>query len=137
MYRPNSALAGSDLRPLWWQRVTTRVFNQTSSVYQTPVERHWLDTNLVTRKFKEHFRIIEGMGEFNTKCPADIFSLTAVYMPAIVSDVNAHYKQMRLLKKKATTTYPNYPKGTRTRLQLYRDYENCSCTGTTRTSRRP
>ena len=97
MYRPNSALAGSDIRPLWWQRVTTRVFNQTSSVYQTPVERHWLDTNLVTRKFKEHFRIIEGMGEFNTKCPADIFSLTAVYMPAIVSDVNAHYKQMRLL----------------------------------------
>ena len=43
------------------QMVATKVFNKTSSVYQTPVERQWLDTNLVTRKFKEHFRIIEAM----------------------------------------------------------------------------
>lgn len=29
------------------------MFNKTSSVYQTPVERQWFDTNLVTRKWKE------------------------------------------------------------------------------------
>ena len=82
------------------QMVATKVFNKTSSVYQTPVERQWLDTNLVTRKFKEHFRIIEAMGEFSSDSNSDIFSLTSVYMPELVSDVNAHYEAMRYCKKK-------------------------------------
>ena len=104
------------------QMVATKVFNKTSSVYQTPVERQWLDTNLVTRKFKEHFRIIEAMGEFSSDSNSDIFSLTSVYMPELVSDVNAHYEAMRYCKKKVTTTNPDYPKGTSTRLHLYQDY---------------
>jgi hypothetical protein len=106
------------------QTVATRVFNKTSSVMQTPVERQWGDTNLITRKFKEHFRLIEASGDFDTKCASDIFSLTAVYMPEIVKDVDDHYEQMRMKTKKADTSNPDYPKGTSTRLQLYEDYEN-------------
>ena len=105
------------------QMVATKVFNKTSSVYQTPVERQWLDTNLVTRKFKEHFRIIEAMGEFSSDSNSDIFSLTSVYMPELVSDVTPITKQCATAKKSLQTTNPNYPKGTR--LHLYQEYGSC------------
>ena len=89
-------------------------------MYQTPIERQWLDTNLVTRKWKIgtcplivsrmgfllsctiiccsilEFRLLEAAGFLivDAKHPdhaGDLFSLIAVYRAAIVRDVDAHY----------------------------------------------
>jgi hypothetical protein len=98
-------------------------------VYQTPVERQWLDTNLVTRKWKIgtcplivsrmgfllsctiiccsilEFRLLEAAGFLivDAKHPdhaGDLFSLIAVYRAAIVRDVDAHYEAVCLMNKK-------------------------------------
>lgn len=104
-----------------------RVFNRTSSVYNTPIERSWGDTNMVTRKWKAEFRVLEAEGYISMDSAsldhaADIFSLTTVYLPAIKRDIDAHYSMVRHMKKAKDTTNPNYPTGKQRRGQLYEDY---------------
>ena len=101
-------------------------------MYQTPIERQWLDTNLVTRKWKIgtcplivsrmgfllsctiiccsilEFRLLEAAGFLivDAKHPdhaGDLFSLIAVYRAAIVRDVDAHYEAVCLMNKKKDT----------------------------------
>ena len=53
--------------------IGVRRFNKTSSIYNTPVERHWHDVNLVTFKYKEEFRLLETLGAFEKHDPVDVF----------------------------------------------------------------
>ena len=53
-----------------------RRFHQTSSVHNTVVERHWVDVNRVTRKWKVEFYLLESMGAFVVGDAGDTFSLT-------------------------------------------------------------
>ena len=104
------------------QMVPVRVFHKTSSVFQGPVERHWGDTNMVTLKYKDEFKCLESMGVVDVDDPVDLFCLLSVYMGRFTSDVDAHYRSVRVMEKKKDTANPNYPKGTHLRTQLYRDY---------------
>jgi hypothetical protein len=96
-----------------------RRFNKTSSIYNTPVERHWHDANLVTYKYKEEFRLLETLGAFEKNDPVDVLCLTSIYFESIKADLDSHHEAMRLRKKKKDTNNPNYPIGTQRRCSLY------------------
>lgn len=99
-----------------------RRFNKTSSIYQTPVERHWGDANQMTSKFKREFELLECLGAMSVDDPGDIFSVIAVYKAAFESDVNEHYLSMRNRLKKVDTLNPDYPAGKQRRWELYTMY---------------
>ena len=106
------------------QYVGIRRFNQTSPVHNTAIERHLVDLNMVTRKWKQEFLLLEAAGVFQVCDAGATFSLIAVYGPLIESDVNGHYLAMRQRKKRRSTCNPNYPKKTQRRWELYSLYHS-------------
>ncbi len=110
---------------MYFQVIGVRRFNKTSSIYNTPVERHWHDVNLVTYKYKEEFRLLEILGAFVKHDPVDVFCLTSVYFECIKEDLDAHYNAMRFRKKKKDTKNPDFPVGTRRRCSLYSHGFDC------------
>ena len=116
---------------MYFQVIGVRRFNKTSSIYNTPVERHWLDVNLVTYKYKEEFRLLETLGAFVKHDPVDVFCLTSVYFNCLKEDLDAHYNAMRLRKKKKDTKTPDFPVGTRRRSSLYSHGVDCGTPLTT------
>ena len=113
------------LKMCLFQVIGVRRFNKTSSIYNTPVERHWHDVNLVTYKYKEEFRLLETLGVFEKHDPIDLFCLTSVYFDCIKADLDAHYNAMRFRNKKKDTRNPDYPVGTRRRCSLYSHGNDC------------
>lgn len=71
------------------QVVAVRRCNQTSSVHNSRVERHWRDVNYCTWKWKEEFGVLVMLGAFEIGDCGDLFSLHAVYVPLIEVDVEA------------------------------------------------
>lgn len=62
--------------------------------------------------------------EFLTTSDAlDLFSLTETYYEAVEANVNAHYRMMQNKKKNKSTKDPDYPTGTRRRLELWHGFE--------------
>jgi hypothetical protein len=106
------------------QRTVVRPFNKTSSKRQTPVERHWRETNRTTRKFKAEFLMIESAGYYDHENPIDKYSLIEVYRAAVWKDLDQQYKAMRFWVKTKCTTSPSVPKRRRSRIQLYLGFPN-------------
>mmetsp|Transcript_16724 Transcript_16724/g.28528 ORF Transcript_16724/g.28528 Transcript_16724/m.28528 type:complete len:325 (-) Transcript_16724:136-1110(-) len=104
--------------------VAVRRFNQTSSVHNLAIERHWVDVNMVTKKWKEEFRLLEALGCFVVDDAGDTFSLTTVYFSAVQSNLAAHYGAMCERKKRKTTINPDYPSGTWRRSDLYSSFKS-------------
>jgi hypothetical protein len=106
------------------QIVAVRRFNQSSSVQNIRVERHWREVNRVTQKYKEEFYFLVSLGAFVVGDHGDTFSLIFVYLDSVEADVNAHYIAMRQRKKKKSTTNPEYPSGTWRREDLHTSFES-------------
>jgi hypothetical protein len=79
---------------------------------------------MVTKKWKQEFRLLETMGAFVVGDSGDTFSLIAVYSSVLESDLTAHYEAMRDRIKKKSTINPEYPSGTWRRSELYRSFES-------------
>ena len=95
------------------------------SIYNSPVERSWGDTNLVTRKWKLIFVNLEQCGHLDVASNSDKFSLISTFYASVASDVDAHYMAISKMKKSKRTTSPNYPVEKQRRCALYQSYPSC------------
>ena len=109
--------------------IHVRRFNATSSVHNVPVERSWAECNDVTDKYRAEWKGLEGRGLLKGgryADPLDIFCLTTVYLPAIRSDLENHFRAMSLRRKETSTKNPNFPRGTWRPIEGLEVDEDCS-----------
>jgi hypothetical protein len=105
------------------QITIARRFNKTSSPRNAKIERQWREANLVSKKWVKEFKLLMDFEFLSTSDALDLYSLTETYHKAVEANFDAHYRMMQNKKKNKSTKDPDYPKGTRRRLELWHGFE--------------
>ena len=94
--------------------IAVKTFQDGSSVHNTPIERSWRYTNDVTRKYLVICDALaaEGVLQDGRNCDdIDVWCFHKVFLPAIKTDVEMHYKRMNAATRRRSTKCPGAPVG--------------------------